>query len=386
MCALFILPPRRPTNTTAKLRFFRARPIHRSMRLAGLRSGAALSKSHPARGRAATLGIDAAEPSIGVNWLSETGTNGGRSMYIALLETLRVTFDDTCPSSPSSLWEDKSFLTTAAADFRSDPLHRSDDRTHASFTINFPGRIGLSASGFTDNDGDLWGQSTGAGTEPASITRRSAAAGLPRAARLFPPIRIRLLLRPASGRHLRHQYRWRRDLRTGRARVPAWECGGLHGHIKVGPDGTAYLPNKGCGTGQGMVVTEDNGGTWEVRAVPGSTAGGSDAAVGIGRGDATGGVGRVYLGYADGDNRAVIATTTDRGLTWSQPLDVGAAFGINNVAFPAVVAGDDAARPLPFTAHRRGRIAEAAFRRCLASLRRAHLRWRPDLAYGGCDA
>lgn len=55
----------------------------------------------PAAGPA-TLGIDAAEPSIGVNWTSETGQNGGRSMYIALLQTLRVTFDDTCPSSPSS--------------------------------------------------------------------------------------------------------------------------------------------------------------------------------------------------------------------------------------------------------------------------------------------
>ena len=37
----------------------------------------------------ATLGLDAAEPSIGVNWNSEVGENGGRSMYIALLQTLR---------------------------------------------------------------------------------------------------------------------------------------------------------------------------------------------------------------------------------------------------------------------------------------------------------
>src|SRR5205814_8641790 len=25
------------------------------------------------------------------------------------------------------------------------------------------------------------------------------------------------------------------------------QCGGLHGHIKVGRDGTAYVPNKNCG-------------------------------------------------------------------------------------------------------------------------------------------
>src|ERR1044072_3116582 len=114
-------------------------------------------------------------------------------------------------------------------------------------------------------------------------------------------------------------------------------CGGLHGHIKVGPDGTAYLPNKGCGTEQALIVTENNGATWQVRPVPASSDDGSDPAVGIGRGDkvkeAIGGapIGRVYFGYADDDNRAVIAVSDDRGLTWSQPLDVGGASGVNNV-------------------------------------------------------
>jgi hypothetical protein len=119
------------------------------------------------------------------------------------------------------------------------------------------------------------------------------------------------------------------------------ECGGLHGHIKVGPDGTAYLPNKGCGTEQAAIVSEDNGVTWQIRKVPGSTQGGSDPAVAIGRGDQLPGRGRVYLGYADGNQRAVITTSDNRGLTWSHAVDVGAAFGINNVAFPAVMAGDD---------------------------------------------
>lgn len=58
----------------------------------------------PAAGPA-TLGLDAAEPSIGVNWNSEVGQNGGRSMYIALLQTLRITFTDSCPTclSPCSV-------------------------------------------------------------------------------------------------------------------------------------------------------------------------------------------------------------------------------------------------------------------------------------------
>ena len=58
-------------------------------------------------------------------------------------------------------------------------------------------------------------------------------------------------------------------------------CVGLHGHPKVAPDGTVYVPNKGCGLdtpviGNGlvnMVVSEDAGMTWTIRRVPDSTGG-----------------------------------------------------------------------------------------------------------------
>jgi hypothetical protein len=83
------------------------------------------------------------------------------------------------------------------------------------------------------------------------------------------------------------------------------------------------------------VASEDNGLTWQVRKIPASAAGGSDPSVGIGSG------GRLYFGYADGDTTAAISISNDRGLTWSAPLDVGAAFGINNIVFPEVVAGDN---------------------------------------------
>src|SRR5262245_5963945 len=57
------------------------------------------------------------------------------------------------------------------------------------------------------------------------------------------------------------------------------DCVGLHGHIKLGPDGTAYVPNKGCGGNlplhdggtQAVVVSENNGATWSVRPIPTST-------------------------------------------------------------------------------------------------------------------
>ncbi|HEX8280288.1 MAG TPA: hypothetical protein VF551_02835, partial [Chthoniobacterales bacterium] len=116
----------------------------------------------PAAGPA-TLGKDAGEPSIGVNWASETGTNGGRSMFIAETQTLRVTFDDTCPSSPSALWEDKSFPTTSAITF--DPILFTDHGTGRTIVsqLIFGTGLFMTASAYTNNDGDLWLESTGAG-------------------------------------------------------------------------------------------------------------------------------------------------------------------------------------------------------------------------------
>ena len=84
------------------------------------------------------------------------------------------------------------------------------------------------------------------------------------------------------------------------------------------------------------VVSADNGTTWNVRPVPGSsTQDESDPSLGIGAG------GTVYFGYQGGNGHPFVALSHDQGRTWSTPVDVGTAFGIQNVQFPAVVAGDD---------------------------------------------
>ena len=69
------------------------------------------------------------------------------------------------------------------------------------------------------------------------------------------------------------------------AGVPAYsllDCGGLHGHIQVAPDGTAYLPNKSCNGKQAVVSSSDDGQTWTVNPVPNSLPSDSDPAVGVG--------------------------------------------------------------------------------------------------------
>lgn len=145
-------------------------------------------------------------------------------------------------------------------------------------------------------------------------------------------------------------------------------CSALHGHLRVGPDGTAYLPLKGCGgdaTAGNLTNTEfagghpsvsvstDNGTSWLIHRIDaGKNSDESDPSVAVGRGDKIAGKGRVFLGWEDGVNlpdstgygvtsAAKIATSTDDGKTFSTPVDVSTPLGIKNVQFPEVIAGDD---------------------------------------------
>ena len=146
-------------------------------------------------------------------------------------------------------------------------------------------------------------------------------------------------------------------------------CSSLHGHIKVGPDGTAYVPLKGCGgtptTGNltntefygghpSVSVSTDNGQTWLVHSVRdkngkalGDNGDESDNAIDIDKAN------RLYMGWQDASypipsNPNVLPTTStakasysdDHGKTWSTPVDLSSKLGVNNVQFPELVAGD----------------------------------------------
>src|SRR4029077_7612392 len=118
------------------------------------------------------------------------------------------------------------------------------------------------------------------------------------------------------------------------------QCGGLHGHVKVAPDGTVYVPNRSClGGNSAVVVSIDNGVSWTVLPIqnaltlPNSPST-DDPSVAI---DAAG---TVYALFALNGTQATVAVSTTQGTTWTNIYDVGAAFGVKNVAFPAAVAGD----------------------------------------------
>jgi hypothetical protein len=116
------------------------------------------------------------------------------------------------------------------------------------------------------------------------------------------------------------------------------DCVGIHGHIKIARDGTAYVPNRQCyfadGEHQGLVVSEDNGITWAVRPVPTSTPGDRDSAVAVADD------GTVYFAYQASNGHSHVAVSHDKGLTWESDTDVGALAGVQNSVFHQAVAGD----------------------------------------------
>ncbi|HEY9419791.1 MAG TPA: sialidase family protein, partial [Thermoanaerobaculia bacterium] len=273
------------------------------------------------------FGLSAGEPTLGVN------ENTGAVMYIAGTQTLKADFDDSATPATAA-WSDVSTTLTSLITF--DPILFTDQQTGRTFVSQLlPTKVSLMA--FTDDDGATWSPSMGAGFN-SGVDHQSVGGG-PFAPGLLQPL----------GAYPNIVYYCSQDIALAQCAtsldggvtfgpaVPIYtllQCGGLHGHVKVGPDGTAYVPNKNCGGEQGVAVSTDNGLTWTVRTVPGSTAGSSDPSVAI----ATDGT--VYFGYVGADGHAYAAVSHDEGQTWSSPQDVGAAFGIQNIAFPVVVAGD----------------------------------------------
>jgi len=323
-------------------------------------------------------GDDAGEPSIGSNWGSEqsfsnsmfTIPNGGSSHFYGgfFNYMLKATWND-CSSPANPNFEKKQVVLAGAPRAAGDPIL---------FTDNAPGRphartfvsqlVGLTPAGsttdFTDDDGATFQPSEGSGL-PSHVDHQTMGGG-PFRSPSTPPT-------PPHPTYPNAIYYCSQNVSdaacslsldggvTFGPAVPiftAADCTGLHGHLKVAPDGTVYVPNKACavngvplllGGNAAVIVSENNGITWSIRPVPddkgGQSAGEWDSSVGLAAD------GTVYLGFQDINNHARMAVSHDRGLTWSQSVDVGVpsasvqvddvdANGIENIVFPAVVAGD----------------------------------------------
>jgi hypothetical protein len=271
----------------------------------------------------AGIGTDAGEPSLGANW------NTGKVMYQAGLQTLRVDFSTTPPA-----WKDVS--TTLTSQTSLDPILFTDHSTGRTLVSQLS--AGCSLMAFTDDDGSSWtpnpiGCGLAAGADHQTVGGGPFAPGAVGPLTSYPHTVYYCAQAIATAQCSISQDG---GLNFNPA-VPiynATQCGGLHGHEKSAPDGTAYVPNADCGGKAAAVISKDNGLTWTVSKIPDSgTQDESDPSIGVGAG------GSAYEGYQGANGHPYVAVL--RGGKWSPSVDVGTALGLQNIQFPAVVAGDD---------------------------------------------
>jgi PKD repeat protein len=277
----------------------------------------------------AGLADGAAEPTLDVN------TRTGSIFFISGTEVDKVTFDDSV-SPARDQWVDKTGTLTGLN--TSDPILVGDRDTGRIFASQLVLGPGNSIQEYSDDDGETWNPSVG-GSFRAGLDHQSLGVGpYPPGSEIPHPLYPNAVYYCSQDLYAAYCSRSDNGGVTFGVSVPVYnltQCGGLHGHPKVAGDGTVYLPNKGCGAGQALVVSEDAGQTWEIRPLPSEGPGRWDPSVGV----ATDGT--IYVGYmVEGDDRAMATFSRDKGRTWSTPVDVGAPYGIRNAVFPAVVAGD----------------------------------------------
>jgi len=303
----------------------------------------------PAVGSTTAAGHDAGEPSIGVDWKT------GNVFIEAGNHTLRVTFDDSVKPA-TAIWADK---RSPFARVSLDPILFTDDGRLGGPNRTFSSQLNLVTSelSFTDDDGETWLPTQGSG-QPAGVDHQTVGGG-PYASPA-----------PLTRTQYPHAiYYCSQDIVTAFCSrsddggltfgpgIPIYTfasvdgvdvpiapgtCGGLHGHVRVAPDGTVYVPNEDCFDENnvdrpGVAVSTDNGLSWVVRTVPDATSlnPGSDPSIAAGANNT------IYFGYVNGDGHAKISVSQDRGLHWTTSKDAGTPFRVRNAEFAEVIAGDD---------------------------------------------
>src|SRR6266404_2380759 len=280
----------------------------------------------------------------------------GRIMVMNLGPIWRLTPPELLsPAKPEcceALWEDKSNITTNTG---LDPILWTDQKTGRTFSSN--STVGANAVyGYTDNDGDLWvpfgiaapnggadHETLGSGPYPAALSALTTPVNQGEAVYYC----SQDIVGPAScyrSDTLGASYGPGVLAYTGQG---AGSCGGLHGHIHVAPDGTAWLPVNQCSGLQGGVFSTDGGVTWVTFTVPNaiSQIQGADPSIAIDSDS------NIYYSYVnnepvsagnppEGHARVVKGhRNADNTVTWSNYFDIGATHGIKNAAEIEAVGG-----------------------------------------------
>ena len=253
------------------------------------------------------------------------------------------------PECCEALWEDRSALTT---NIGLDPILFTDQKSGRTFVSN--STAGADAVyAYSDNDGDLWVE-IGAGPPDGGADHETIGTGP------F-PASLSLLSTPLNqgqntlycSQDIVGPAMCQRSLDLGMTwgpGVPAYTgsgpegCGGLHGHVHIAPNGTAWLPVRQCNGRQGGVTSTDAGTTWTEFAVTGSVsqAQGADPSVAVDS-DST-----AYYCYVNNEpvpagnppeGHVHVKVSRDGGQTWINDFDIGASHGIKNAVHTEAVGG-----------------------------------------------
>ena len=223
-------------------------------------------------------GVRAAEPTLFKNWLSDN------TMYIAVLETLRVSFDDSV-SPAASTWSLHSPVNGVVQSL--DPILWGDEITGRTLSSQLTGANSLLS--FSDDDGESWTPAQ-IGPPNGGADHQSIGGGpygpdtLPGFPTPLYPNAIYYCSQSIAAAFCARSDDGGLTFGAGVPLYPITQCFGLHGHVKVGPDGTVFVPNKSCLDETGVtllmdgkpavVVSSDSGVTWDVRTVPDAVGGG----------------------------------------------------------------------------------------------------------------
>ena len=282
--------------------------------------------------------------------------NNGPVWRLTPPEVTSSTQPSARPESCEALWED---VSSGVTDTGLDPILWTDQKSGRTLAIN--ATVGASGGMYSDDDGDSWlaiagGPDGGADHETFGTGPLPAAL----AGALTTPVNqgqyalycSQDVVGPgACQRSLTLGASWENGVAvyTGNPNT----CGGLHGHVHIASDGTAWLPVKDCADGHsGGVISTDAGTTWSEFDVKRSGAAvpefgfhqqlGADPSIAL---DADS---KAYYCYVNNEPVAPdfapeghvhVAVSTDHGATWTNDTDVGIVRGIVNAVHPEAVGG-----------------------------------------------
>ena len=268
--------------------------------------------------------------------------HSGRIMTMNIGPIWRITPAELLgkPECCEGLWEDKSNPTTNTG---LDPILWTDQKGGRTFSSN--STVGANAVyGYSDNDGDSWipfgiaapnggadHETIGSGSYPAALSALAIDAVNHGEAIYYCSQDI---VGPAACyRSDTYGASWGPSTLAYNGQgsgIPGGTCGGLHGHIHVASDGTAWLPVSQCSGRQGGVFSTDGGTTWTTFQVPNgfSQTNGADPSIAI---DSDG---KIYYAYVrnepvppgnapEGHARVAVGVRNGTTVNWVNDVDIG---------------------------------------------------------------